>query len=173
MLSTPEPLGCEVIQGNPDFYGLGIRISVYLQWVTTWINFVVDPQSAQAAYDINSVFVFALLVATMIATLAEEPTIQPVETHIMLQFVLGFFVTTLSTFGLRYPASSSEQLPVCMLVATNIWLWFASQSNYRLAGQTCDPPFIFTFSKQQLSGPIVNFCKAVSIIIAVVVYPPF
>ncbi|KAI1106494.1 hypothetical protein F4804DRAFT_300828 [Jackrogersella minutella] len=228
-----EALSCETIEGNPDFYGLGIRIGVYLQWITAWISLLVDPLSAQSVYDVNSVFVFAILVATMIATLADNPTIQPIETYIMLQFALGFFVTTLSTFGLRLhflrPASVAQLgqhlkgfegavresirnsrslslwfglfggrviLPLnffsplkpyhlswsgvfwrtataCMLTALNIWLWFASQPNFQLPGQNCDPPFIFFFSRQQLSGPMVGFCKAVSILIAIVVFPPF
>lgn len=228
-----EVSGCETIEGQPDFYGLGIRIGVYLQWVSAWINLLIDPESAQSVYDVNSVFVFSILVATMIATLGSSPSIQPIETHIMLQFALGFFVTTLSTFGLRLhffrPASIVELggclgasmkalrvsirkpvspidwfylvigtpiLPLnvfsplkprqlswsgvvwrtstmCIVAAVNIWLWWVSQPNYRLPGQACDPPFIFMFSKQQLSGPIVGFCKAVAIIIAIVVFPPF
>ncbi|KAI1457844.1 hypothetical protein F4805DRAFT_467128 [Annulohypoxylon moriforme] len=233
MSSPAEVLSCEAIVGNPDFYGLGIRIGVYLQWLTAWVSLLVDPLSAQSVYDVNSVFVFAILVATMIATFADSPTIEPVETYIMLQFSLGFFVTTLSTFGLRLhflrPSSVAEFLQnldklqravrtflrnstflsvmwrlfgtgiglplnyisplkpyhlswsgvfwrtttACMLTAVNIWLWFASQPNYRLANQTCDPPFVFFFSRQQLSGAIVGFFKAVSIIIAIIVVPPF
>ncbi|OTA58025.1 hypothetical protein K449DRAFT_131072 [Hypoxylon sp. EC38] len=233
MASAVEVPSCEAIAGNPDFYGLGIRIGVYLQWVTAWISLLVDPLSAQSVYDVNSVFVFAILLATMVASFAKDPTIEPVETHILLQFALGFFVTTLSTFGMRLhflrPDSVAElgvqlkelmrvvgsslknpfsltiglkllfgrvTLPLnafstlkpyhlswsgvfwrtataCMLAAVNIWLWFASQPNYRLPGEDCDPPYIFIFSKQQLSGPIVVFCKAVSIMIAAVALPPF
>ncbi|XDG03685.1 hypothetical protein ABKA04_003300 [Annulohypoxylon sp. FPYF3050] len=233
MSSPAEALICEAIEGNPDFYGLGIRIGVYLQWVTAWVSLLVDPLSAQSVYDVNSVFVFAILVATMIAIFADSPTIEPVETYIMLQFSLGFFVTTLSTFGLRlhllrpssvaqllhhldalsravrgslqnssWPSvmwrlsSSRIKLPlnyvsplkpyhlswsgvfwrtttICMLTAVNIWLWFASQPNYRLANRICDPPFVFFFSRQQLSGAIVGFFKAVSIMIAIIVAPPF
>ncbi|KAI1090114.1 hypothetical protein F5B19DRAFT_336883 [Rostrohypoxylon terebratum] len=230
MSSPAEALICEAIEGNPDFYGLGIRIGVYLQWTTAWVSLLVDPLSAQSVYDVNSVFVFAILVATMIATFANNPTIEPVETYIMLQFSLGFFLTTLSTFGLRLhllrPSSVaqflhhlnalgravrgslqnssgpsimwrlSSKLPlnyvsplkpyhlswsgvfwrtttICMLTTVNIWLWFASQPNYRLANQTCDPPFVFFFSRQQLSGAIVGFFKTVSIMIAIIVAPPF
>ncbi|KAI0884986.1 uncharacterized protein GGS22DRAFT_136864 [Annulohypoxylon maeteangense] len=233
MSSPAEPPNCELIEGNPDFYGLGIRIGVYLQWITAWVSLLVDPLSAQSVYDVNSVFVFAILVATMIATFANSPTIQPIETYIMLQFCLGFFVTTLSTFGLRLhllrPSSVAEllrnldrlkravraslqdstwfsvmwriarnkiKLPlnyisplkpyhlswsgvfwrtttVCVLTAVNIWLWFASQPNYRLANQTCDPPFVFFFSRQQLDGAIVGFFKTVSIFILIIVILPF
>ncbi|KAI1389040.1 uncharacterized protein F4822DRAFT_267711 [Hypoxylon trugodes] len=226
-------LACDVVEGNPDLYGIGIRIGVYLQWITAWINLLVDPLSAQSVYDVNSVFVFAILVATMIASFTTDSPIQPIETHIMLQITLGFFITTLSTFGFRLyflqPASIAESkeqvrgvlealaaagqiiltpggiirlvtgkltfplhlfaplkpshlswsgvfwrtLTVVMLAAVNIWLWFASEPNYRLTGQNCDPPFIFLFSRQQLTGHVVGFCKAVSILIAVVVVPPF
>ncbi|KAI1780855.1 hypothetical protein F4818DRAFT_397069 [Hypoxylon cercidicola] len=232
MSSVTDALSCEAIEGNPDFYGLGIRIGVYLQWISVWVSVVVDPRSAQSVYDINSVFVFAILVATMVATFADPPTIQPVETHIMLQFALGFFVTSLSTFGLRLhllrPASVVElgerlktlqkatwasmqekmsprwstlladphvvplkalspfkpyylswsgvvwrTATVGMIAVVNIWLWFTSQPNYRFPGDSCDPPFVFMFSKQQLSGPIVGFYKAVSVIIVALIFYPF
>ncbi|XXG97336.1 hypothetical protein Hte_003633 [Hypoxylon texense] len=237
MSSATEGPSCGAIQGNPDFYGLGIRIGVYLQWTSTWVNLFAEPQSAQQVYDINSNFVFAILVATMIASFANPPAIQPIETHIMLQFALGFFVTSLSTFGLRLhffrsasiaelreqllkatkaarehlqkssAVDSNKQLKItpeatpedsfylslnefsplkrpylswsgvlwrvsimCMIAAVNIWLWFASQPNYRLPGDTCDPPLIFIFSMPRLKGSIVGFHKTVSIIIAVIMF---
>ncbi|KAI0384819.1 hypothetical protein F5Y04DRAFT_221738 [Hypomontagnella monticulosa] len=240
MSSAAEAQSCDIIQGNPDFYGLGIRVGVYLQWISSWISLRVDPLSAQTVYDVNSVFVFAILVATMIASLDENPTIQPIETHIMLQFALGFFATTLSTFGIRLyflrpnsTAALREQLKesivvfreiraslpkptsfkdhfklasgrlssplkipmrafspikpyhlswsgvmwrtttLTMIAVMNVWLWFGPHQNYRLPGQDCDPPFVFMFSKQQLSGSIVGFFKAVSILIAIIVFPPF
>ncbi|KAI1767082.1 hypothetical protein GGR53DRAFT_163142 [Hypoxylon sp. FL1150] len=30
----------------------------------------------------------------------------------------------------------------CMMVVVNTWLWFASQLNYRLPGDICDPPVV-------------------------------
>ncbi|KAK3379136.1 hypothetical protein B0T24DRAFT_145958 [Lasiosphaeria ovina] len=89
---------CEPIQGDPDFYGRGIRIGVYLQWTSAWLTLLLDPESAQGVLDANSVFVFAVTIATIIASRREAAQI---EIYIMLQMLLGFHITTLSSFGIR------------------------------------------------------------------------
>jgi len=89
---------CQPIQGNPDFYGIGIRIGVYLQWASAWVTFLVDPKSAQSVLDANSAFVFAVTIATIIASRRGSTHI---ELYIMLQILLGFPITTLSSFGIR------------------------------------------------------------------------
>ncbi|KAH6991284.1 hypothetical protein BKA56DRAFT_574166 [Ilyonectria sp. MPI-CAGE-AT-0026] len=92
------------IKGNPDFYGRGIRLGIYLQWISSWMSLLVDPQSAQSVFDTNSIFVFAIATATIVANFSPDLTITPIEpidTFIMLQFMLGFLITTLSTIGIR------------------------------------------------------------------------
>jgi hypothetical protein len=55
--------------GNPDFYGLGIRIAIYLQWATALIaNHVLDEDSVKGYLETNSVFLVAVFVALAIAT---------------------------------------------------------------------------------------------------------
>lgn len=89
------------IKGDSDFYGRGIRIGIYLQWISSWMSLLVDPQSAQSVFDTNSIFVFAITTATILANFSPTPSIKPIETFIMLQFMLGFLITTLSTIGIR------------------------------------------------------------------------
>ena len=76
---------CTPFEGNSDLYGLGIRLGVYLQWISAWISLLLDPNSAQSIYDTNSVFVFAIMVASLIA--AQQGT-AAIEVYIMLQFRL-------------------------------------------------------------------------------------
>ncbi|KAF7559907.1 hypothetical protein G7046_g4233 [Stylonectria norvegica] len=90
-------LSCVPLDGNSDLYGRGIRIGIYLQWVSSWILILVEPMSTQSVYEVNSTFVFAVVVATIIA----RDTMHPIETYLMLQIALGFYVTTLGTFGVR------------------------------------------------------------------------
>ena len=98
---------CEPLEGNADFYGLGIRIGVYLQWASTWLSLLLDPESSQAVLDANSVFFLAAAIATVIAATRDAPAI---EIYIMLQILLGFPFTTLSTFGLRLWLTSPRRL---------------------------------------------------------------
>jgi hypothetical protein len=72
---------CTPFEGNSDLYGLGIRIGVYLQWISVWINLLLDPESAQATYDANSTFVFAIIIATVIAAQRDAAVI---KVYIML-----------------------------------------------------------------------------------------
>jgi len=90
---------CPPLQGNPDFYGLGIRMGVYLQWLSSWLSLVLDPDLAQSILDVNSTFVFAIIIATIHS--AQSGTMQAIEMYVMLQLTIGFLVTNLSTFGVR------------------------------------------------------------------------
>ncbi|KAK4140163.1 uncharacterized protein C8A04DRAFT_40107 [Dichotomopilus funicola] len=89
---------CEPLQGNSDFYGLGIRLGIYLQWASAWVSLLLNPESAQGVLDANSVSLFAVVIATIVAARQNAPAI---ELYIMLQILVGFPVTTLSTFGIR------------------------------------------------------------------------
>ncbi|EXK26023.1 hypothetical protein FOMG_17384 [Fusarium oxysporum f. sp. melonis 26406] len=106
---------CDFVDGNPDLYGLGIRVGIYLQWISTWLCITVDPSSAQATHEVNSIFVFAIIIATIQA--AHLGTIRPIEAYIMIQFSLGFFLTSLSILGVRLqllgPGRIAEFLSCC------------------------------------------------------------
>ncbi|KAJ9157760.1 hypothetical protein NKR23_g394 [Pleurostoma richardsiae] len=99
---------CNSFEGNPDFYGLGIRIGIYLQWFASWIGIFVEPGSAQSMNDNNSIFVFAIIIATIAGTAVKA--MKPVEVHIMLQFAFGYFLTVLSMVGLRFHLMTPARL---------------------------------------------------------------
>lgn len=58
--------GCS-IDGNGDLYGLGVRIGVYCQWVSSWIRMLVDEESIEDVHGVNAIFVFAVIIATILA----------------------------------------------------------------------------------------------------------
>ncbi len=109
---------CEPLQGNADFYGLGIRIGIYLQWSSSWLSLLLDPESAQGVLDATSIFVFAVAIATMIAAAHDAPAI---EMYIMLQILLGFHITTLSSFGIRIWLMSPSRLHHLRTQITQRW----------------------------------------------------
>jgi hypothetical protein len=109
---------CEPIQGNPDFYGIGIRIGVYLQWASAWVTLLVDPKSAQSVLDTNSAFVFAVTIATIIASRRDAAH---VELYIMLQILLGFPITTLSSFGIRIWLMTPGRAEKLFKIAREAW----------------------------------------------------
>lgn len=97
MSTTPAP--CDLLIGNSDFYGKGIRVGIYLQWLSSWISVLVQPGTAQAILEVNAIFVFAIVIATI--TAYTTTGVHPIEIYIMLHFSFGFYLTILSTFGVR------------------------------------------------------------------------
>ncbi|KAF0327044.1 hypothetical protein GQ607_005808 [Colletotrichum asianum] len=93
-----DPDGC-AIDGNGDLYGLGVRIGVYCQWVSSWTRMLVDEESIEDVHGVNAIFVFAVIIATILAQVHRD--VKPIELYIMLQISLGFFITVLSTIGVR------------------------------------------------------------------------
>lgn len=90
---------CQNFEGNSDFYGLGIRIGVYLQWFSSWISNSVNPDAAATNHDTNTIFLCALLIATAVAF--ADGSLQLVEKYVLLLLSSGFFCTVLSFLGLR------------------------------------------------------------------------
>lgn len=86
---------------NDDFYGFGIRLGVYLQWVSSWIANTFSPEDAAANHDANSIFVLALATALAVAFNNASTALRPAEAYIMFSICFGFYFTVLSIFGFR------------------------------------------------------------------------
>jgi hypothetical protein len=91
---------CPEFEGSEAFYGLGIRIGIYLQWFSTWLTNSLNPMGAAANHEANSILLLAIL--TAVAVVASQDNIQPVEVYIMLLLGSGFAFTVLSSsMGIR------------------------------------------------------------------------
>ena len=59
--------------GNPDFYGLGIRIAIYLQWVTAFVaNHLLGEEAVKGYLENNTIFLVAVFAALAIATADQD-----------------------------------------------------------------------------------------------------
>ena len=56
---------CLPFNGTSDFYGLGIRIGVYLQRASSHITNTLYQEAAPENYAVNSTFVFVIIVALL------------------------------------------------------------------------------------------------------------
>ncbi|KAF4537465.1 uncharacterized protein LTHEOB_1656 [Lasiodiplodia theobromae] len=90
---------CPGFNGNPDLYGLGIRLGVYSQWFSSWLTNTCNPSAAAANHDANSIFLLALLIGISVAV--ANDAIRPVEAYVMLHICFGFIFTVLSLLGVR------------------------------------------------------------------------
>ena len=91
---------CGGFSGNPDLYGLGIRLGIYLQWISSLLTNSLLPEGVSDSLDTNSIFLFAVFIAIAAATNASEG-LRPVEAFIMLQLCFGYLLSVLSVSGLK------------------------------------------------------------------------
>jgi hypothetical protein len=137
-------VGC-VLNGDDDVYGIGIRMSLYLQWAALLIATWVAPDEARYARSIANIITIAVLANTF-----KNPQGGSV-------IVLEWWIVTFNTFFLQIgnvPFSrkliggSASSLGAMMLIWTaiviaNCWVWFAGMNLGRVEG--CDVKTYFFF----------------------------
>ena len=154
--------------GNPDFYGLGIRLGVYLQWTTSILAVYLHPEAVSENLDTNTIFVSALFVALLSATARDQ--VRAAEVLILLQLCWGFLLGVLTIWGqrlredygktkrepIRYPLMGSLfRLGLTSAIcAYSVWFWFSGVQH--LPTNTC-PAFIFVIAKANIRGGIRIF----------------
>ena len=84
-----------LINGNPDLYGLGIRLGIYSQIIATLLVHNFLPNEVSGAWDTNGIFLLAVFAAVANATVTL--TIQYVEAFLMLQLIFAFLLAVVST----------------------------------------------------------------------------
>lgn len=80
--------------GNPDMYGLGIRIGYYLQWYGGILAAWIAPEESSSLRLANALFVAATFLALFIQTIQEhaEKSFPIVETYIILFLAFGSYL---------------------------------------------------------------------------------
>ncbi|ORY71905.1 uncharacterized protein BCR38DRAFT_480379 [Pseudomassariella vexata] len=173
----PAPASCE-IEGNPDFYDLGIRTGIYLQWITAFIANHVLRRAIDSSLEINTVFLLALFIATVVATI--KNTAQTAELVVLLHLCFGFLFSILSIWGhrtstidihtkkIRFPLIGSLfRLSIATgLSAYGVWFWFRGRDLHRRANACSD--YTFLFSRFDIAGGIRYFLEIQSSVICAV-----
>jgi hypothetical protein len=80
-------------QGNPDLYGLGIRLGVYLQWISAFIVYQWYPKGREELTFAYTVFIVALSITTIVLTTNAHST-YTAEVFILMLIVFGGAFTT-------------------------------------------------------------------------------
>ena len=65
MATNPQQCG---LVGNSDLYGLGIRLGIYLQWITSQIAFYFHLEGSNDLSNADLIFSFALVIALFVLT---------------------------------------------------------------------------------------------------------
>ncbi|KAL8787692.1 MAG: hypothetical protein Q9195_007648 [Heterodermia aff. obscurata] len=102
-LNNVTQQACPGLEGNPDLYGVGIRIGIYLQWISSLLTNAFIPSSVSDSLDTSSIFLFAVFIAIANATKSTgvEPLLGPIGGFVMLQMCFGYLLSAMSVTGLR------------------------------------------------------------------------
>jgi hypothetical protein len=162
---------CE-IEGNPDFYGLGIRIGIYLQWITALLANHTLMGAIGTNLETNTIFLVALFVATAVAS--ARNTVQTAELVVLLQLCFGFLFSILSIWGhrtggfalggkkARFPLIGSFfRLILATALATySAWFWFRYHDLHHRPQECRD--FTFMFARVDIAGGLRYFLEVQS-----------
>jgi hypothetical protein len=179
-IKSLQPTPCNH-PGNSDFYGLGIRLGIYLQILSTMLC-MIDLESSDPLYDAHDSNAI-LLLATFIAVLKSTPSrsIELVDVVIMLRMiwliiVCGFSLAHLTEEFKRAkkaqklaalittPSALFFRILVVGLVSSyNVWFWFRGVAYFQ-HGNPC-PTYAFFFAKLAANGRLQGFYKFTSIVI--------
>jgi hypothetical protein len=167
--------------GNADFYGLGIRLGIYLQIFSTMLC-MIDPGSSDALYDAhdsNAILLLAVFVAVVKST--PSRSIELVDVIIMLRMIWLIIVCGFSLAHLTQEYKRAKEakkmaalittpsalafrtLVVGLVSIYNVWFWFHGIAYFQHTS-TCRT-YAFFFAKLAADGRLQGFYKFTSVVI--------
>lgn len=166
---TGSEEGCG-IAGNFDAYGLGIRLGLYLQWLTSSITYLRVPKEAANARGINNCFQAAMFAGLIFLTARKQAILHAAEAFLMLVFCMGgtcagiippgFKGVVTGVFStlrgrnqrLEYGSSVASGLARCMLnfAVSSYGVWFTFKGMDEMLHPPCTT-YVFFFAKVDLS----------------------
>jgi hypothetical protein len=174
--------------GNPDFYGLGIRLGIYLQLACTILG-MFDSQSYSLLFDFhasNAILLLAVFVALIKSTPSQE--IETVDVIILLRLlwliiICGFSLGHL-TDEIRRMKRTRNFLEVitvpsallfrCIVIAIiciyNVWFWYRGVEFFESAHPSDCNTYAFFFARLSASGGLRTLYKVASTVLMIL--PP-
>lgn len=160
-----------IVEGNSDLYGPGIRLGVYLQWITSLIANHHAHESIRSNLETNTLFLLAIFIAAVVAT--AQSSLESAEILIFLHLCYGSIFSILSIWGyrirsqaegaVRFPvAGSAFRLTLVTIISIySIWCWF---SGIRRATTEGCPTYTFIFCKLDIGPRIAGFFQTQSVV---------
>ncbi|KAL3440386.1 hypothetical protein BJX65DRAFT_290602 [Aspergillus insuetus] len=126
--------------GNSDLYGLGIRIGVYLQWLSAVVATSLRLTDSFLLFTTYSGFSFAIMVALLVLT--AQRTAHVLEIIIMLHMFFGGLYATIprQIRGFRPRSQVSDSLimlAAVMMMAFSSWFWIAGRNSDAFVATPC------------------------------------
>jgi hypothetical protein len=165
--------------GNPDLYGLGIRLGVYLQWISSLVVWAWYPDGSANLMQTYLVFLFAIMIVVLVSTVKDTP-IWAVEIVVLTYIVFGGvysmvyqIVTRRKARRLVEPSPGMMLALYCLLSAATLycsWFWLRGIHGHMLA--TPCGSYMFFFRKFSVYDPaITKFFGALSVFFSILFVP--
>ncbi|KAH7176130.1 hypothetical protein EDB81DRAFT_771963 [Dactylonectria macrodidyma] len=162
-------------QGNPDLYGLGIRLGIYFQWVTVFIVYMWYPEGHKDLWEAYVAFLFSLLVAIIVVTIRAEST-YIVEVLVVMYIIFGGSYVIMHVgyrdqhrLRVTVPGWLGMFLTTIVLTAAAIycsWFWLHGM-NTNFLDTPCGS-FAFLFAKVSLQNQsVIKFFATISTLLAI------
>ncbi|KAF5707583.1 hypothetical protein FMUND_11017 [Fusarium mundagurra] len=142
------------ITGDDDLYGIGIRLSLYLQWATVLIATWIAPNEAFYARTLGNIITIAVLANAIRSIASAESGLVAVEWWIVMSttFLLQIGNLPFSRHLLAESATSLGLTAVVwvVVIGLNCWVWFTAVEAGAREG--CDV-IIFLFRPISIYNP--------------------
>ncbi len=98
LTDIPKDLDCSS-QFSGDYYGTGVRLGIYLTWITSWIANVFMPEEIAGALDANTMFLLSIM--TSIFYSSSKGILSYIDGLILMHLSSGYIFGCLSFWGYR------------------------------------------------------------------------
>lgn len=151
------------IQGDPDLYGLGIRLGIYFQMLTIQasglLSYVLRAEDGMG--EISVIFVFS--VGTILIRKLVSGNIEAVEAMFMIGSLMGLVNSYRSSNQLRGLAQVIYSFELLILIGLYVWFWWHGMDTLH---HTCDDSYSFFFAKVSIWGWFRTFNKVLTVFAA-------
>ena len=73
--------------GNPDLYGIGVRVGLYLQWIATLLTTLFEPKDEGLLRIVNLLIQSAIFIGMVLLTSHQE--VQSIEPVLAIWLIFG------------------------------------------------------------------------------------
>ncbi|RSL50174.1 hypothetical protein CEP51_015383 [Fusarium floridanum] len=175
LVARDEKCGFE---GNSDLYGLGIRLGIYMQWLSAFPAMTSSrPHGIGPLADTYLIFIFAIFVAILVLTAEKRPT-HAAEMSVLTYIIFGGSYTILWTNVLRRKVTTMDGeavawflrrfLVCCLMNAIGcywFWFWLRGVHDDNFPATPCGS-YVFLFAKVPLyNRHVTNIFTALSAIL--------
>lgn len=158
--------------GNSDLYGLGIRVGVYLQWISSQIAVFFRLEGSNDLSDGYLIFQLAMVIAILVLT--SDGGAHPVEIVVMLYMIWGGMLCVKGYLRRdQIPNSNLWRLLLGNVIASIMavyasWFWIKGRSTDRFVNPPCGTTlFLFARIPPRDFGRVSIFFSVLSVYLTI------